>query len=201
MSSVYVTFHAYISQAQTLKIKLEVYVSTSSFHVVIILANVKQLFSLPPPTHSAIKIQGNDKHVKNAAEKTVKKSRSIFRRRGSRPNDEASSRDAAIEEVSDRPRVSSDDARCLTESTGKERQLEREVRALKECIAEKVSEIEQLRLRTVEQCTSMAQMEEDFTVQLTAMKNLCKEMSDEKERLEGRLARLAGRQKMPGEMA
>ena len=63
------------------------------------------------------------------------------------------------------------------------------MKVLKECIAEKVSEIEQLRLRNVEQCTSMAQMEEDFTAQLRAMKNLCKRLSDEKEELQQKLAK------------
>ena len=117
----------------------------------------------------------------------MKKSRSLFRRRGSsRPSEEAG-KDAGSDESSSRSRVSSDDARGLVESAGKERNLELEVKVLKQCIAEKVSEMEQLRLRNVEQCTSMAQMEEDFTAQLKAMKSLCKRLSDEKEELQEKL--------------
>ena len=116
-----------------------------------------------------------------------KKSRSIFRRRGSRPNEDPN-KDGASDESASRLRVSSDDTRGLTDSAGKERNPELEVKVLKECIAEKVSEIEQLRLRNVEQCTSMAQMEEDFTAQLKAMKTLCKRLNDEKEELQEKLS-------------
>ena len=129
-------------------------------------------------TLSHSQIQGTDR-------KPLKKSRSLFRRRGSRQSDDVTKE--TTEESHNRPRVSSDDARALVDSVGKERNLEREVKVLKECIAEKVAEIEQLRLRNVEQCTSMAQMEEDFTAQLKAMKNLCKKLNDEKEELEFKL--------------
>jgi hypothetical protein len=130
-------------------------------------------------------VQGNEKQTgeRSSNEKSAKKSRGgLFKRRGSKPYDEVGK--DTIEEISTRPRVTSDDARGLVNSGGKERNFEREVKLLKECIAEKVSEIEQLRLRNVEQCTSMAQMEEDFTTQLKALKSLCKRLSDEKEKLE-----------------
>ena len=62
------------------------------------------------------------------------------------------------------------------------------MKVLKECIAEKVGVIEELRTRNSEQCTRVAQMEEDFTLQLEALKSMCKKLSDEKEELEKRLS-------------
>ena len=131
-----------------------------------------------------LQIQGSERHN---SEK-IKKSRSLFRRRGSSKPNEEPTKDTGADEYLNRSRVSSDDACGLTDSVGKDRNLELEVKVLKECIAEKVSEIEQLRLRNVEQCTSMAQMEEDFTAELKAMKNLCKRLSDERDELQEKLA-------------
>ena len=55
---------------------------------------------------------------------------------------------------------------------------------LKECITEKVAEIEELRMRNTYQCNNVMQMEEDFTSQLRAVKQMVQRLTDEKESLE-----------------
>ena len=77
-----------------------------------------------------------------------------------------------------------EDQHVVVESGGKERDFEQEVKVLKDCIAEKVKIIEELKLRNAEQCTSMAQMEDDFATELKALKKMCKKLSDEKDELE-----------------
>lgn len=114
--------------------------------------------------------------------------KSIFKRKLSKPFDDISKE--AIEELSirERPRVSStEDPKGLVESSGKERNFEKEMQLLKECIAEKVALIEDLRIRNAEQCLNISRMEEDFSSQLKATNDLCQKLSEEKEALEKQL--------------
>ena len=121
----------------------------------------------------------------------MKKSKTIglFKRKGSKAFDEIGKE--AVEELSHSNKT--EDPRGFVDSGGKERNYEQEVKLLKECIAEKVAEIEELRLRNLEQCTTMAQMEEDFAAQLKAVKIMCRKLSDEKEALERRISEHSNR--------
>ena len=89
---------------------------------------------------------------------------------------------------SDQPHSNTNDRGGLGDS-GKERNYEQEVKLLKECIAEKVAEIEGLRSRNLIQCNIVKQMEEDFSCQLKAMKDMCQKLSDEKEMLEKQISK------------
>lgn len=55
-------------------------------------------------------------------------------------------------------------------------------------IAEKVAEIEELWMRNTYQCNNVIQMEEDFTSQLRALKQMVQRLTDEKESLERRIS-------------
>lgn len=92
------------------------------------------------------------------------------------------------DELSDQPQCNTEDQGGLGDS-GKERNYEQEVKLLKECIAEKVAEIEGLRSRNLDQCNIVRRMEEDFSSQLTALKHLCQKLSDEKEALEEKISK------------
>ena len=117
-----------------------------------------------------------------------KKSKNIFKRKGSKGFDDVGKE--TIEEMSDQVHPKSDQPHSNTEDqrgrgdSGKERNYEQEVKLLKECIAEKVTEIEGLRSRNLSQCNIVKQMEEDFSCQLKGMKEMCQKLSDEKEMLE-----------------
>ena len=71
---------------------------------------------------------------------------------------------------------------------GKTRNFEKEANHLKECIAEKVSVIRELREHNSELSANVVQMEENFSSQLQAMTNMCQKLCDEKEALERRLS-------------
>lgn len=77
-----------------------------------------------------------------------------------------------------------------TADSGKERNYEREINLLKECIAEKVANIEELRLHNLNQNECVLRMEEDFSSQLRAMKYMCQKLSEEKDSLEKRFSKM-----------
>ena len=108
------------------------------------------------------------------------------KKKGKKSKRKKSSEDASkesVEDTSDRSRSSTADSGKI-DPLGKERNFELEVNVLKECIAEKVAEIEELRMRNTYQCNNVMQMEEDFTSQLRALKQMVQRLTDEKESLE-----------------
>ena len=122
---------------------------------------------------------------KISSDKNKTSTKNIFKRKGSRQFDDVSKE--TVEELSERRRGSSTDD--PKECSGKERNFEQEIQLLKECIAEKVTLIEELRTRTSEQCLSISRMEEDFSSQLKAMNDLCQKLSKEKEELEKQISK------------